>query len=185
MQKEDQMRAPNSQRKAFERIESALSFGYPVRAKDALSAFPREDIIKHTRDFAAQGRAIYTTWGNVDWLVPLEPIMSLDEFQLIQNHQLFETLEFAINNRIFTHRSILDFIQQRGITQTRSRKMAGRLWHLDLVELRSQDEKGEKYFCATARGRTLFTLAKQYSAPILSDDIPVRDLARFHKLIDL
>ncbi len=179
------MTAPSEKKRAFELLESAMDRGFPVRPKDVLVGIPSRNVASYTRAFAAEGGAVYRTSGNVDWLVPLDTRIELDEFHFIQSPELLDALVFVKEARIFTQKSLFEKLAAGGKVTSRARKLAARLWHLDLIAFRSSGDDGEKYFAVTPKGRKLLSVAQEYRMPAFSRKSDRADLSKFHTLLDI
>ena len=176
-----------AERDAFPLLDRALQAGYPVRPRDVLdpSRFQRKDIPRITRAYARSGRASYTSFANADWLVPDGARLDVEQFHFMQSPRAMDALRFARDTRIFTQKDMFRRIAGDGDVDADARRRAARLWHLDLVEYRSTDDGGEKYFAITPRGLKLLAEAERYRAPAFATRSESRDLARFHAVLDL
>ena len=179
------MSATADETRAFELLSAAMRRGFPVKPRDVLKGIPPKKVSELTLAFAGRGLGIYGTSGNSDWLTPHGARIGLEEFHFIQSPPLLAALEFAREARIFTQKSLFAFMAGDGDVDGKTRKLAARLWHLDLVEFRSASEDGEKYFSITDKGRKLCADAADYRVPAFADRTDRTDLSKFHAVLDL
>jgi hypothetical protein len=179
------MMSVKNEKQAFEQFGSALAHGFPMRPRDILAGIPAAKLSQYMRSYVRNGLASYETWGNQDWLVPHNPRLDVEQFHFIQSPRHLSALTYAQATRIFTQKDLFATIAGDRPVDAEARKTAARLWHLDLVEQRSVDSDGEKYFGITSKGRKLFEVAKEYHVPRFSDRSDAVDLAKFHTVLDL
>lgn len=178
------MSTADEAQKAFDLLASALRTGYPIRPRDILVGFPSARVAHLTREFAGRGLAKLGRWGTSDWLVPFNARMDLEEFNFVQSPKLMAALSFARENRIFTQKSLFQCLAGDMPVDGTARKLAARLWHLDLVEFRREAE-GVKYFCVTPKGMRLSVEAEAYRMPAFRERSDSSDLSKFHTVLDL
>ncbi|MCS4090078.1 hypothetical protein [Rhizobium sp. BK176] len=173
-----------NEKQAFSLFDTALETGFPMRPRDILVNVPAAKASQFMRSYVRQGRASYETWGNQDWLVPHAPRLDVEQFHFIQSPRHLSALGYAHSHRIFTQKDLFAAIAGDRPVDAEARKTAARLWHLDLVEQRSESG-GEKYFGITPKGRKLFEVAKEYHVPQFEDRGDRADLSKFHAVLDL
>jgi hypothetical protein len=175
---------------AFERFDAALSYGFPVRVKDAIDAgrWTVEQAERLARSYARGGRAEPATVARQFWLVPLNPRVGLDEFIAMTTPALVQALTFARSARIFPLQDLQDEVSRAegiGAGDPRAVRLANRLRQLDLVEERSTKGTRSKLLAVTAKGLRLLSEAEAYRVPSFARAGEGKDLSKFHKVIDL
>lgn len=171
-------------RKAFALLSRSLERGFPVNPRDVLTDLPSARVGHIVREFAGHGLGRLARWGNADWLVPNDARMDMEEFNFVQSPRLLAALRFARESRIFTQKALFRAAADGGNVDAAARKLAARLWHLDLVAPRSASA-GEKYFEITPKGIRLFAEAEAYSVPVFANRGDGDDLSKFHAVLDL
>jgi hypothetical protein len=178
-----------TERQAYSLFKLALAGGYPARAKDALStmALAPAVVAELSREYARGGHAAMETKANSVWLIPLEPVVSLDEFHVMLSQGLLEGLNFAFENKIFPYRALVGKVAEaEGVDVTpRLRKLVHTLWNLDLVTHRGAAGTGDKLFSISARGRAVVKAGADYRIPTFADRADAADLAKFSRMIEL
>ncbi|MBY3157175.1 hypothetical protein HFO56_33160 [Rhizobium laguerreae] len=173
-----------NEKQAFALFDAALANGFPMRPRDILEGTPAAKASQFMRSYVRQGRASYETWSNQDWLVPHEARLDVEQFHFIQSPRHLSALAYAHSHRIFSQKDLFAAIAGDRPVDAEARKTAARLWHLDLVEQRSETG-GEKYFGITPKGRKLIEVARDYHVPQFEVRGDSADLSKFHTVLDL